>query len=116
MLVHSLLAVAIPFAMFPHYATPFEFAHAIRLSKATRIFVQPQFFTAIQKASKDVGFPDDRIHIFEGRIRGRRNFGEMIRQVREDYVPRFTVRPAGKDTLAYLIFSSGTSGLPKGQQ
>jgi len=37
----------------------------------------------------------------------------MIYQVREEFTSRLAVRPAGKDTLAYLMFSSGTSGLPK---
>jgi long-subunit acyl-CoA synthetase (AMP-forming) len=113
--MHSLLAITTPFTMFSHYYTPFELAHAIRLSKATRIFVQPQFLPLATKAAKDAGFPDDRIHIFEGQVEGRRSFDDMIRQVRKDFVPRIAVRPAGKDTLAYLIFSSGTSGVPKGQ-
>ena len=113
--MHSLLAITTPFTMFSHYYTPFELAHAIRLSKATRIFVQPQFLSLATKAAKDAGFPDDHIYIFEGQVEGRRSFGEMIRQVRKDFVSRIAVRPAGKDTLAYLIFSSGTGGLPKGQ-
>jgi acyl-CoA synthetase (AMP-forming)/AMP-acid ligase II len=101
--------------MFSHYYTSFELAHALRLSKATRIFVQPQFLPLVQKAAQDVGFPNDHIYIFEGRINGRRNFSEMIHQVRQNSVPRLAVRPAGKDTLAYLMFSSGTTGVPKGQ-
>ena len=101
--------------MFSHYYTPFELACALRLSKATRVFVQPKFLPMVAKAAKDIGFPNDCIYIFEGQVNGRRSFGKMIHHVRENDIPRAAVRPAGKDTLAYLIFSSGTSGLPKGQ-
>ena len=38
----------------------------------------------------------------------------MIQGVRKRKVPLVDIRPAGKDTLAYMLFSSGTSGLPKG--
>jgi len=38
----------------------------------------------------------------------------MIQDVRKRKVPLVDIGPAGKDTLAYLVFSSGTSGLPKG--
>lgn len=42
-------------------------------------------------------------------------FGGMIDRVRKIGPPRTPVRPAGRDTLAYLVFSSGTTGLPKGK-
>jgi len=110
-----LVAITTPFTLFSQFYTPSELTHALRLSKATRIFVQPKFLPVVQKATKDIGFPDDHIYTFEGRSDGRRNFGEMIDQVRKYSIPRIAVRTAGKDTLAYLVFSSGTSGLPKGQ-
>lgn len=102
--------------MFSHFYTPFELAHAIRLSKATRIFVQPKFLPLVQAAAKEAGFPDTLVYILEGQSAGRLSFGEMIHHVRERSIPRIAVRPATKYTLAYLIFSSGTSGLPKGLQ
>jgi len=71
-LLHSLLAISTPSAPLSHYYTPFELAHALR---ATRIFVQPKFLPLVQMAAKDVGFPDDHIYIFEGKIEvGRADF------------------------------------------
>ena len=113
-MLHSLLATTTPFTLLSPFSTPFELTHALRLSKVTRIFVQPKFLTLVQRAAKDVGFPDKYIYLVEGHIEGRRSFDEMIHQVREEFTSRLAVRPAGKDTLAYLMFSSGTSGLPKG--
>ena len=69
----------------------------------------------MQKAAKEVGLPDGHIYTLEGSVKGRRSFSDMINQVRKDFKSRIDIRPAGKDTLAYLVFSSGTSGLPKGQ-
>ena len=43
-----------------------------------------------------------------------KTFRGIIQNVRKRKVPLVDIRQAGKDTLAYLVFSSGTSGLPKG--
>ena len=68
----------------------------------------------MQKAAKEVGLPDDHIYTLEGSVKGRRSLSDMVRQVKKDSTPRIDIRPAGEATLAYLVFSSGTSGLPKG--
>ena len=78
------------------------------------MFVQPKFFPIMQNAAKEIGLPDDRIYTLEGSVKGRKSFSDMINQVTKDFTPKTDIRPAGKDTLAYLVFSSGTSGLPKG--
>jgi hypothetical protein len=41
-------------------------------------------------------------------------FRGIIQDMRNRKVPTIDIRPAGKDTLAYLVFSTGKSGLPKG--
>jgi len=114
-LLHSLLAITTPFNLLSPFYTPFELTHALRLSKVTHIFVQPKFLTIIQRVANDIGFPDGHIYVLEGHVEGKRSFGEMVHQVQKNFTSRLAVRPAGKDTLAYLMFSSGTSGLPKGQ-
>jgi acyl-CoA synthetase (AMP-forming)/AMP-acid ligase II len=114
-MVHSLLAITTPFTLLSSFSTPFELAHALRLSQVTRIFVQSKFLSLVQRAAKDVGFSDNHIYILEGQVKGRRSFDEMIHRVRKEFTSRLAVRPAGKDTLAYLVFSSGTGGLPKGE-
>jgi acyl-CoA synthetase (AMP-forming)/AMP-acid ligase II len=113
-LLHSLFAIATPFALLSPFCTPFELIHALRSSKVTRLFVHPKYLSFVQHAAKDVGFPDSCIYILEGHVKGRRSFDEMIHHVCNECIRRLAVRHAGKDTLAYLIFSSGTSGLPKG--
>ncbi|KDQ62797.1 hypothetical protein JAAARDRAFT_30700 [Jaapia argillacea MUCL 33604] len=112
-LVHSLLILTTPFALLSSYSTPFELKHAIRLSKATRIFVDPKLLPLALQCAQECGLSSDRIYILEGHVKGRKSYGEMIDKVRKRGAPRVPVRSAGKDTIAYLIFSSGTSGLPK---
>jgi len=41
-------------------------------------------------------------------------FRGIIQDVKKKKIPLVDIRPEGKDTLAYLVFSNGTSGLPKG--
>ncbi|EIW59202.1 acetyl-CoA synthetase-like protein [Trametes versicolor FP-101664 SS1] len=112
-LVHSLLRAAIPFALIPASSTAFELQHLFRTSEATRLFVHPSLLPQALEVSQQVGIPEDRIYILEGRVEGRKNLSGSIAEVRKRQVPRVPSRPVTRDTLAYLVFSSGTSGLPK---
>lgn len=113
-MIHALLCATTPFALLSAFATPFELVHALKVSKATRIFVEPSLLQNALTAAKEVGLPEDRIHILQGHVNGRKSWGEMIDDIKARNTPREPIRPVTKDTLAYLVFSSGTSGLPKG--
>ncbi|KAG2147416.1 uncharacterized protein EDB93DRAFT_1104094 [Suillus bovinus] len=108
-LVHSLLAITVPFVLFSHYSTPYEFNHANSLAQATRIFASPSLLPLALTS----GLPADRIHLLEGENEGYTSYDQLVCTARKNGVPRLPVRHATKDTLAYLIYSSGTSGLPK---
>ncbi|KAG6810648.1 hypothetical protein H0H92_010911 [Tricholoma furcatifolium] len=112
-ILHSLLAITVPFALISHYSTPFELQHALQLSKATRLFVNARLLPLVLPVAKKVGIPASKIYVLGGRASGRKSFKEMIEDVRTRKTPLEDVRPAKKESLAYLIFSSGTSGLPK---
>ncbi|KAF9483593.1 acetyl-CoA synthetase-like protein [Pholiota conissans] len=123
-LIHACLRIAVPFALISSYSTPFELKHALKLSKATRIFADAKFLKTLLPVAKEAGIPQDRIHILKDTISGskhkvprgkaaRRSLWSIIEDVRKRKTPTVDIRPAGKNTLAYLVFSSGTSGLPK---
>ena len=106
--------IATPFAPLSSYSTPFELNHAIKLSKVTRVFVAPRLLPLLRQVAKECGLPDDKIHVLGAPMRGRISLSGLIERVRKDKVEPISARHAEKDTLAYLMFSSGTSGLPKG--
>ncbi|PCH40151.1 amp dependent CoA ligase [Wolfiporia cocos MD-104 SS10] len=112
-LVHSLLVLTTPFALLSAYATPFELAHSLRTSQATYLFVQPELLPTALLAAREVRMPLEHIYVLGGEAEGRGSFGQAIDEVRRRGTQRAPVRPAEKDTLAYLVFSSGTTGLPK---
>ncbi|KAH8077249.1 hypothetical protein BXZ70DRAFT_902379 [Cristinia sonorae] len=116
-LLHACLVVTTPFALVSSYSTHLELVHALRLTNATRVFVHPSILPRMLTAAQEVGLPEDRVYVLEGttsEVGGRRkNLGELIEGVRTRGMERVPVRQATKDTLAYLVFSSGTTGLPK---
>lgn len=107
-MVHSLLVITVPFALFSSYSTPYEFEHVNSLAQATRIFTSPSLLPLALTS----GLPEDRIYILEGECKGYTSYDQLV--ARKNNIPRLPVRYASKDTLACLIFSSGTSGPPKG--
>ncbi|EEB92720.1 hypothetical protein MPER_08731 [Moniliophthora perniciosa FA553] len=74
----------------------------------------PKYLQAALSAAKEIKLPLKNIYIMNGNLKGYRSLGNMIERARKANIPLIPPRPATKDTLAYLVFSSGTSGLPKG--
>lgn len=102
--------MTVPFAMFSSYSTPFEFQHIFKLAGPTRLFVSPTLLPLALTS----GLPEDRIYILEGHVEGRTSYGDLVARARSSSMPRLPIQQPRSDTLAYLVFSSGTSGLPKG--
>lgn len=109
-LVHSLLVITVPFALFSSYSTPYEFKLVNSLAQATRIFAS----RSLLPLALTSGLPEDRIYILEGEHNSYTSYSQLVSSARKNHgIPRLPVRHATKDTLAYLVFSSGTSGPPK---
>lgn len=113
-LVHSLLAAGIPFALFPSSPTPYELKHLVKVSKVKKVFTSLRNLENARIFAKEAGFSEsDGIFMLEGEAKGVRSFDDLVRSVKEpakDYA-----KPVGGDALAYLTFSSGTTGPPKGE-
>jgi len=109
-LIHSLLAITVPFVMFSSYATPYEFEYAHSLAQPTMIFAS----SSLLPLALNSGLPAAQIYLLEGETKNHTSYDQLISSVRKNSISRLPVRHATKDTLAYMIFSSGTSGLPKG--
>ncbi|KAI0766417.1 acetyl-CoA synthetase-like protein [Trametes elegans] len=111
--VHALFRATIPYALIPASSTAFELQHLFRTSEATRLLVHPDLLPQALEVAQRVGLSEDRIYILEGRVQGRTDLASAINSIRMRQVLRVPSQPVTKDTLAYLVFSSGTSGLPK---
>jgi len=106
-----LLLLATPFALFNPSWTPFEFEYALKLTKPTRVIVQDQLFSTLIPMTEDMDV--ENIYILGQKIEGFKNIEEMLEDARSRATAPASPRPAKRDTLAYLVFSSGTTGFPK---
>lgn len=88
-----------------------ELAYLLKDSEAKAIATQLAFFPTARKAAQLVGIPDDRIFLFgeqtdpSGSVKHFRDMRSSRQQQRLKLQP---------DDLTYLVYSSGTTGLPKG--
>jgi acyl-coenzyme A synthetase/AMP-(fatty) acid ligase len=85
----------------------------LKLTKATRLFVQDQLLPTVFQAAKNVGLKN--IYVLGQKIEELMTFEEMVEDARSRAIAPVSPRAVTKDTLAYLMFSSGTTGHPKGR-
>lgn len=122
-LAHSVLLLTIPFALLPSKPTLGELVDLLNRLKSVprpvkiRLFVHPSLLRLALEGTKQTGISPRCIYLLGGQIHGdkRPDVGSLVENVRRRKLPRHPVVPAPKNTLAYLLFSSGTSGPPKGE-
>ncbi|KAI0309886.1 acetyl-CoA synthetase-like protein [Amylostereum chailletii] len=112
-LAFALLKIAVPIALFPASSTDGEVTALAKLSKMTHLFVSPKLLPQALVVATAIQLPYDRIYIIQGHVPGRRSLDDFVAQARTDDL-KIATRPVRVNTIAYLMFSSGTSGLPKG--
>ncbi|KAI0055140.1 acetyl-CoA synthetase-like protein [Artomyces pyxidatus] len=112
--VMSLLKIAVPIAFFPSLLTEGEVTALLRLSRLSWLFVSPQLYPLARAAAGQIGLADDRIIVLQGHVPGHQSVEDLVQNVRARNIARVATQPVQRDTLAYMVFSSGTSGLPKG--
>ena len=96
------------------YSTPFELKYALELSRCTQLFVDAKLLPLILPVAKVIGISPNKIYVLEGEAKGQKTLSGLIAGVRTKSMKLIAVRSAVKNTLALLMFSSGTTGRPKG--
>ncbi|KAG8804769.1 hypothetical protein FRC16_000023 [Serendipita sp. 398] len=113
-LVHALWSLAVPFAPCSAYATPSELTHSLKISNSSYIFTHANRLDAALRAATEISLPRDHIFILEGRTpRGFTSVQDLIAKVERSNWPVLPSRPVPQNHLAFVLFSSGTTGLPK---
>ena len=96
----------------PSY-TAFEFAHHLRSSQAAVIIVEPGLLETCFKAATELNIPRERILLFaDTDAHGLKSWKTLFNYGESDW-PRFADQSTAQHTTAALLFSSGTTGLPK---
>ena len=75
--------------------------------------MQDQLLPTLVPMTQNIGM--ENIYILGQKIGGFRNLEEMLEDACSRAIAPVSPRAVTKDTLAYLMFSSGTTGLPKGR-
>jgi acyl-CoA synthetase (AMP-forming)/AMP-acid ligase II len=74
-LVHACIRLAIPFAPISCYSTPFEWKHALNLTKVTPIVVDEKFLTMVLPVAKERGIDLNHIYVMKGNAERRKASG-----------------------------------------
>ena len=101
-------------AFLPLQSTLQETAGLLKLSDVTCLFASEQLYPHAAAAAKEFGLPEEGIFILQGNVTGKLSLPCLIDDAKARGLPKIATRTVQDDTLAYLMFSSGTSGLPKG--
>ena len=76
--------------------------------------MQDQLLPTVVQAAKNVGMTNIYVYVLGQKTEGLITFEEMVEDARSRAIAPVLPRAVTKDTLAYLMFSSGTTGHPKG--
>ncbi|KIY74104.1 acetyl-CoA synthetase-like protein [Cylindrobasidium torrendii FP15055 ss-10] len=103
-LFHACLSLGVPVALIPPYLTPRELAHCLGTVMITKVFVDTQ--------SRQHDWPNYIDLYTITATDGYTSLSEVMSRPASSNASNEVVHTK-KDDIAYLMFSSGTSGLPK---
>jgi long-subunit acyl-CoA synthetase (AMP-forming) len=106
--------MAVPMAFFPSQSALQETAELLKLSGVTCLFASEQLYPHAVAAAQMIGFSEKSVIILQGEVAGKASLPRLIEDVKARGLPKIATQEVQDDTLAYFVFSSGTTGLPKG--
>jgi acyl-coenzyme A synthetase/AMP-(fatty) acid ligase len=97
----------------PASATTAETVSLAKIATMTHLFVSPKLLSQGLAVAEALGLPESRVLILQGYVPGFKSLDDFVDLARRKQLEVKT-REVQHDTPAYLMFSSGTSGRPKG--
>ncbi|KAJ9622716.1 hypothetical protein H2203_006367 [Taxawa tesnikishii (nom. ined.)] len=95
---------------------PFELSHHLKVSRSRFVIANAAFLETLLEGAKAVSIPKESIILFnpddEPVPSGYTRWTDLLSAGEEDWV-RFDDQEIAEETIAALLFSSGTTGLPK---
>ena len=98
----------------PSYTT-YELEHALKISKTKYIIAEPDLLRAPKAAAQKLAIPNEHILLFADNDDSHKSWRFLL-QHGSQYWAHFDDLETSKNTTAFLLFSSGTTGLPKAAQ
>ncbi|KAF2171043.1 hypothetical protein M409DRAFT_19016 [Zasmidium cellare ATCC 36951] len=96
--------------------TDFELQHALKVSHAKLIITEDELVGTLLKAGRDVDISPSQVLLFADQDQSPlRSWRSLLQHGEQDWVS-FDDENLSKSTTAFLMFSSGTTGLPKAAQ
>lgn len=96
--------------------TAHELSHALKTAKAKYVLSQADLMGPVLKAAESVDLPKDKVIVFNPQggkgVEGHLQWSDLLKHGERDWV-RFDFLETSRNTTAALLFSSGTTGLPK---
>ena len=99
--------------LLPSFAPVAEVSALAKLSRITRLFTSVALHKNALEVAGAIGLSHDRVYILGSSTLGKQSFSMKVNST-QSRGQRMDTKPVKEDTLAYMVFSSGTSGLPKG--
>lgn len=115
-LVQAIVGVGAVFVGTNPGYTDFELQHALKVSQAKLIIAEEDLMDALLKSAREVGISSSQVLLFANENQTPlRSWRSLLEHGEEDWVS-FDDEEVSKTTTAFLMFSSGTTGLPKAAQ
>jgi long-subunit acyl-CoA synthetase (AMP-forming) len=89
----------------------------LALLKQTRVktlFISPKRYDRSLEAVVASGISEERVFVLQGHVQGKTSVSDLINHTKLHGLLPVPTQPVRRDTLACIMFSSGTSRLPKG--